>query len=84
MYLTRKETMSLHSILLLLPIGLAWFFSLDDKQNGIVDGPTYLAIALPLMVVWGIIYFFATKDTIKKDPIIASILTIKSIKWVKK
>ena len=82
-YLTRKETLSLHSLFMLVPIGLAWFFALDDKQNGIIDGPSYLALAFPLMVVWGIIYFLATKDTINKDPIIAPIVKITSIKWIK-
>ncbi len=83
MYYTRKETMSFHSIFLMVPIGFAWFFSLDDKQNGIVDGPTYLAIALPIMVVWGSLYIYLTKDFKNKDPLISPVLKVKSMKWTK-
>ena len=83
MYYTRKETMSLPSIFILLPIFMAWFFALDDMENGAIDGPTYIAIGVPILVVWVLIYLKITyypgwKD---QDPLIAKVLEIKSIKF---
>ncbi len=84
-YMTRKETLSIPSVLLMFPIGISWFIFLDDKENGTLDGDTYVLIFIILMAIWGSILIFGIlKDTRGKDPLIAPVLEWKKLKWVSK
>jgi hypothetical protein len=86
MYYTKKETISLHSYFLGLPLLMSWFFILDDKQNGAINGPTYIAIGLPIFILWTLLYVKITYKDWKNgaDPLIAKVLEIKSIQFIKK
>jgi len=84
MFLTRKDTLTWQSYFLGLPFLLTWFIMLDDKQNGTIDGDLYIAIALPIFIVWTLIIIWMTfKDWRAKNPLIAPVLRVKSLKLIK-
>ena len=85
MYYTKKETISLPAFFIMFPILAAWFFSLDDMENGAIDGPTYIAIGVPILIVWTLVYIKITlPDWKNQDPLIAKVLELKGIRFVKK
>lgn len=83
MYYTKKETVSLHSYFLGLPLLMTWFFTLDDKKNGAIDGPTYIAIGLPIFILWTLLFTKITYKDMKSgaDPLVAKVIEIKKIRF---
>ncbi|MBD3353677.1 MAG: hypothetical protein GF364_19490 [Candidatus Lokiarchaeota archaeon] len=83
MLLTRKHTLSIPAIFMILPFGLTWLFALDDLQNGTLNGPAYLAAALPMITLWTLIYVFVIMKRFKNvDPLIGPVIKLKSLKLI--
>lgn len=80
MILTRKHTLSIPAIFMVLPFGLTWLLFLDDLQNGTLNGPAYLAAALPMVAIWTFLYVLVMRPFKGGDPIVAPVLEIKSLK----
>ena len=85
MYFTRKETLSIESYYVILPFFLSWFFFLDDKQNGTLNGPAYSRLVLGYLMIFSVYYIFVLMNKNKihvKEPLIGNLIRLKSLKII--
>ncbi|MHA1341818.1 MAG: hypothetical protein ACTSRZ_18335 [Promethearchaeota archaeon] len=85
-FFTRKETLSIESYFIFLPVFLTWFFLLDDKQNGTLNGSAYVNLVLGYIVFFTILYVFVfmRKSKVGRPaPLIAPLIKLKSLKLKK-
>jgi hypothetical protein len=84
MIMARKVLISKETFFIGIAVFAAWFFTVDDKQNGTVfSGTIYVIVAGIALVVWTIIcWFLILKDCPKgEDPMIAPNIRLTGFIW---
>ncbi|MHA1821711.1 MAG: hypothetical protein ACTSU2_15870 [Promethearchaeota archaeon] len=83
---TRKETLSIESYYMMLPLFLTWFLFLDDKENGTLNGVAYVRLVLIYILIFSLLFhfIFMRKSKVgRPSPLIARVIRIKHLKLVK-